>query len=145
MDIIEMARELGKKLQEQETYLSLRTAQQAVEDDEGLQNRISEFNLQRAALGQEATKERRDQEKINALDQKVRDLYDELMEDPKLMAYNDAQDEFNEDYGFLMHILQMSAAGTDPMTVTKESMEQCGGECGDCGSCGSCDSCGGCH
>ncbi|HNW04404.1 MAG TPA: YlbF family regulator [Oscillospiraceae bacterium] len=145
MDLIEMARELGKKLQEEETYLRLRTAQQAVEDDGQLQDRISEFNLQRAALGQEATKERRDQEKINALDKKVRDLYDELMEDAKLAAYNDAQDEFNEGYGFLMHILQMSAAGEDPMAVTKESMEQCGGECGDCGSCGSCDSCGGCH
>ncbi len=142
MDIIEMARELGKKLQEEETYLHLRTAQQAVEDDMSLQDRISEFNLQRAALGQEAAKEKRDQAKIDALDKKVRDLYEELIHDAKLSAYNDAQDEFNEIFGFVVHILQMSASGSDPMTVTRDTMGGCGGECGECGDCGSC---GGCH
>jgi cell fate (sporulation/competence/biofilm development) regulator YlbF (YheA/YmcA/DUF963 family) len=143
MDIIEMARELGKKLQEEETYLRLRTAQQAVEDDTPLQDRISEFNLQRAALGQEVAKEKRDQAKIDALDKKVRDLYEDLIHDAKLSAYNDAQDEFNEDFGFVIHILQMSASGSDPMTVTRDTMGGCGGECG--GECGDCGSCGGCH
>ncbi|HPD89036.1 MAG TPA: YlbF family regulator [Oscillospiraceae bacterium] len=143
MDIIEMARELGKKLQEEETYLHLRTAQQVIEDDAGLQDRISEFNLQREALGQEAAKQLRDQAKLDALDRKVRGMYEDLIHDAKLTAYNDAQDEFNEIFGFIVHILQMSAAGSDPMTVTKDTMGGCGGECG--GECGDCGSCGGCH
>lgn len=135
MDIIEMSRELGKKLQEEETYLRLRTAQQAVEDDRELQDRISEFNLQRVALGQEAAKENRDQAKVDALDKKVRDMYDELVGHAKLVAYNEAQDEFNEVFGFIVHILQMSAAGNDPMTVTKDTMGECSGDCGSCGGC----------
>ena len=41
MTVIEMARELGKKIQQEESYILLNTAQQAVEEDEELQEKIA--------------------------------------------------------------------------------------------------------
>ena len=38
MTVIEMARELGKKIQQEESYIILNTAQRAVEDDDELQD-----------------------------------------------------------------------------------------------------------
>ena len=42
MTVIEMARELGKKIQEEESYVLLNIAQKAVEDDDELQEKIEE-------------------------------------------------------------------------------------------------------
>ena len=44
MTVIEMARELGKKIQQEESYILLNTAQKAVEDDDELQEKIAEYN-----------------------------------------------------------------------------------------------------
>ena len=45
MDIIEMTRELARKLQQEDSYILLNTTQQAVEDDEALQEAIADFNM----------------------------------------------------------------------------------------------------
>ena len=51
MDIIGLTRELGKKLQEEECYIKMRTAQQTCDEDQGLQQAIGEFNTRRAGRG----------------------------------------------------------------------------------------------
>ena len=76
MDIIEMTRELARKLQQEDSYILLNTTQQAVEDDESLQEAIADFNMKRYELTQEVTKKDRDDEKIDELDKLVRGMYD---------------------------------------------------------------------
>lgn len=132
-----MARELGKKLQQEESYIRLETAQKAVEDDDDLQNKIADFNMKRYELTQEISKQEKDEEKLDALDKTVHAMYDEIINNEKMAAYNDAQDEFDDLSGYVLHIIQMSAAGDDPDTVEKPEE---GGSCG-----GDCSSCGGCH
>ena len=63
MDIIEMARELGKKLQSEESYILLNTAQKAVEEDDALQAAIADFNMKRYELTKEVAKQDRDDKK----------------------------------------------------------------------------------
>lgn len=63
MDIIEMARELGKAIQEDDRYLALRLATQSNDEDQALQDMIGEFNLKRVSLNQEVQKPEKDQEK----------------------------------------------------------------------------------
>ena len=117
MTVIEMARELGKKIQQEESYILLNTAQQAVEEDEELQEKIAEFNMKRYELTQEITKADRDDKKIEELDKVVRELYDVATNHEKMVAYNNAQDEFNEMFEYVLHIIQMSATGADPDTI----------------------------
>ena len=62
MDIIEMTRELGRALQNDERYIAMMAARQASDEDEALQEAIGEFNLKRMAISNEAQKEERDDE-----------------------------------------------------------------------------------
>ena len=136
MTVIEMARELGKKIQQEESYILLNTAQRAVEEDDVLQEKIAEFNMKRYELTQEITKPERDDEKIAELDKVVHELYDIATNHEKMVAYNNAQDEFNEMFEFVLHIIQMSATGDDPDTIEKPEQGGCSGDCGSCGGCG---------
>ena len=136
MTVIEMARELGKKIQQEESYILLNTAQRAVEEDDELQEKIAEFNMKRYELTQEITKPERDDEKIAELDKVVHELYDIATNHEKMVAYNNAQDEFNEMFEFVLHIIQMSATGDDPETIEKPEQGGCSGDCGSCGGCG---------
>ena len=136
MTVIEMARELGKKIQQEESYILLNTAQQAVEEDEELQEKIAEFNMKRYELTQEITKADRDDKKIEELDKVVRELYDVATNHEKMVAYNNAEDEFNEMFEYVLHIIQMSATGDDPDTIQRPEQGGCSGDCGSCGGCG---------
>ena len=137
MDILEMARELGKKIQEDENYIRLITTQKEVEDDDALQESIADFNMKRYDLTKEVTKENRDDAKVDELDKLVRSMYDEITNNPKMVAYNEAQADFDDVFEYVIHILQMSASGEDPYTVTKpENGGGCSGDCGSCGGCG---------
>lgn len=136
MTVIEMARELGKKIQQEESYIALTNAQRAVEEDDELQEKIAEFNMKRYELTQEITKPERDDKKIEELDKVVHELYDVATNHEKMVAYNDAQDEFNEMYEYVLHIVQMSAAGDDPDTIERPEQGGCSGDCSSCGGCG---------
>ena len=136
MTVIEMARELGKKIQQEESYIALTNAQRAVEEDYELQEKIAEFKMKRYELTQEITKPERDDKKIEELDKVVHELYDVATNHEKMVAYNDAQDEFNEMYEYVLHIVQMSAAGDDPDTIERPEQGGCSGDCSSCGGCG---------
>jgi len=136
MTVIEMARELGKKIQQEESYILLNTAQKAVEDDEALQEKIAEFNMKRYELTQEITKADRDDAKIEELDKVVRELYDAATNHEKILAYNAALDDFNDMFEYVLHIIQMSAAGDDPDTIERPEQGGCSGDCSSCGGCG---------
>ena len=61
MDIIQMAREMGKAIQKDENYLALMKAKDLIDNDPTLQKQISEFNLKKMSLNQELGKEEKDQ------------------------------------------------------------------------------------
>ena len=88
MDIITMARELGKAIQADERYLALQVAKQNSDDDAALQELIGEFNLKRLALSNEANKEDRDEDKLQKLNLELREVYTHVMENDNMAAYN---------------------------------------------------------
>ena len=92
MTVIEMARELGKKIQQEESYIALTNAQRAVEEDEELQEKIAEFNMKRYELTQEITKADRDDKKIEELSkgmaQKVQ-FITTVLHEPKLLIFDE--------------------------------------------------------
>ena len=59
MDIIEMTRELGRALQNDERYIAMMSARQASDEDQALQEAIGEFNLKRMAISMDATSQPR--------------------------------------------------------------------------------------
>lgn len=135
MDIISQARELGKAIQQEQTYITLQEVQKKADADSDLQNIIGEFNLKRMAINNEASKKDRDQDKLALLNTEMREVYSKIMSNENMIAYNDAKEAFDSVANRVLAIVQQSAEGADPETADYEQS-----------SCsGSCESCGGCH
>ena len=134
MDIIEMTRELGKALQADDRYIAYTLAKQANDDDEQLQNLINAFNLKRMQLQMESSKEEKDTEKIQELEDVIRSSYQAIMENPKMVVYQSAKEGLDELLNQINTVISMSANGFDPDEINLEAAA-CSGNCASCGGC----------
>ena len=135
-DIIAMARELGKKIQEEESYLKYRIAKQAADEDEELQTLIDEFDRTRTRVSIVASKneEERNPEQIRELNREMRAVYAKIMTNERMINYNEAKGEFDVVAKRVLAIIQQSAEGEDPETT--DYTPSCSGSCASCGGCG---------
>lgn len=134
MDVIQMARDLGKAIQQEQAYLKLQVAQQNSDNDKELQNLIGEFNLKRMSINNEAQKSDRDDDKLQQLNADMRNVYSEIMQNENMIAYNEAKEELDSTLQRVLAIISQSANGEDPETTDYNP-----------GCSGSCSSCSGCH
>jgi cell fate (sporulation/competence/biofilm development) regulator YlbF (YheA/YmcA/DUF963 family) len=135
MDIISLAREMGKEIQKDQRYLSMQLAKQNSDDDQELQNMIGEFNLKRMAINNETQKEEQDNDKMQALNQELRAVYAKIMQNPNMIAYNTAKEAMDALLQRVSAIIGQSADGEDPETTDYEEQSSCGGDCSGCGGC----------
>ena len=133
MDIIEQARELGRAIQKEESFINLHKVQAKADADTELQKYIGEFNLKRMQINDEASKKDRDQEKLTALNKEMREVYSRIMSNENMLAYNEAKEAFDKVLNRVMAIVQQSAEGIDPEIA--DYNESCSGSCSTCGGC----------
>ena len=135
MDIIRMARDLAKAIQQDERYQRLIKAGAANDKNEKLQSMIEEFNSLRQEINNELMKgSGKGQEKLASCDQKLKSLYGEIMETPEMAEYNAAKGELETLLNFIGQLMSAAANGEDPETFeVRES--SCGGTCSSCGGC----------
>lgn len=134
MDIISLAREIGKEIQKDDRYLNWQLAKQNSDDDQQLQDLIGEFNLKRIAINNEASKPEQDTDKMQLLNQELRHVYAQIMQNPNMTAYNKAKEEIDALLQRVDAIIRQSADGEDPETTDYEP-SSCGGDCSACGGC----------
>lgn len=134
MDIIEMTRELGRALQNDERYIAMMSARQASDEDQALQEAIGEFNLKRMAISNEAQKDNRNEETLQRLNEEFRGVYQKIMENEHMLRYNDAKNEFDALLQRMTGILSLCADGEDPETCDYDAAS-CGGNCSSCAGC----------
>lgn len=134
MTIIEMAREMGKVIQESEEYKALMAARTASDNDENLQKQIQQFNLVRMNLEMESSKEDADQEKVSSLNDDLMNIYTQVMENENMVSFNEAKDVIDSLMNTATAILAAAVNGEDPMTFDPEA-HSCGGSCSTCGGC----------
>lgn len=134
MDIIELTREIGRELQKDERYLAMRKASEDCDGDAVLQNMIGDFNLKRMAINNEANKDERDDDKLQQLNNELRLLYGQIMQNDHMQAYNAAKQDLDALLNRVSSIISQCAEGADPDTVDYEE-SSCGGNCASCGGC----------
>lgn len=134
MDIIKMARELGKEIQKDPRYTAYQTAQATADADAELQDLIGKFNLKKIDLQNEIQNPDKTQESLRAIDAVLKDLYAKIMENDNMVAYNVAKREMDNMLSFVQEIITAAANGEDPDTV-EESTSSCTGSCSTCGGC----------
>ncbi len=133
--MIELAKSLGKELQQDERYLAFRKASEENDADESLQNLIGQFNLKRLDIGNEQDKPEPDSERINALNAEMKKIYSEIMSNQHMRDYQAARGEFEQLLDSINRIIAMSAAGQNPDDYDPMAEHSCTGNCSSCGGC----------
>lgn len=135
MNVIEAARALGASLQEDERYAKFSEVTKANDTDTEMQNKIGEFNMLRMQLNQEMQNPEKNADKMTELDTTIKALYEDIMNMPGMVAFNEAKEALDELLNSVNYIISMAANGEDPMTCPESAPEGCGGSCSTCGGC----------
>lgn len=133
MDIIKMARELGKAIQADERYTAYMTAKAANDNNEELQKLIGDFNITKMNINHEMSNPEKSEERLKELDGELKSIYAKIMGNDGMMAFNTAQNEFEQLISDVNQIITMCANGEDPDTC--EIQRGCSGSCSTCGGC----------
>ena len=135
MDIMEMTRELGKALQQDDRYIAYMLAKQANDNDKELQEDIARFEDLRINLGTAMSAEEPDSDNIKLLDSELKAVYKKVMDNPRMMVFSGAQQALEKLVSNMQQIISMCANGENPDTC----------QIPEAGCTGSCATCGGCH
>ena len=73
----------------------MRKASEDCDGDAVLQNMIGDFNLKRMAINNEANKDERDDDKLQQLNNELRLLYGQIMQNDHMQAYNAAKQDLD--------------------------------------------------
>ncbi|MBQ7810601.1 MAG: YlbF family regulator [Clostridia bacterium] len=133
MDIIELSRELGRKIQQEESYINMQAANKACEEDEALQALIGEFNLKKLALNEKISAPEQDKEAVAALNTEMRKIYADIMVNENMIKLNDSKAQFDTIINRVFAIVSNSANGEDPNTTDYQA--SCSGSCSTCSGC----------
>ncbi|MBR1423848.1 MAG: YlbF family regulator [Ruminococcus sp.] len=136
MNVIEMARELGKAIQQDERYIRYMDACTLNDTDTELQNEIGKFNIKRAELGEEMRKNGGDTEKLKELNAEIQEMYKNIMEMPKMVEFYEAKDELGKLITSVNYIVSQASEGEDPETCPETPPQSCSGSCAGCSGCG---------
>ena len=134
-DLMEMARALGKALQQDEVYLAFRRASEKNDGDLVLQDLIAQYN-QKMLDRSNAEDNGEPQERIDALKREERAFYNQIMANPTMMGYLGARARFEQLLDGINRVIAMSAAGQDPDKFDPAAVAGCGGNCAGCAGCG---------
>lgn len=136
LDIIELTRELGKKLQKEDAFIKYRLAKQAADEDPELQRLISEFDIKRTELSEESSKDEKEKsmDRIQSISRDMNKIYAAIMCNERMMNYNNAKDDYDIIFNRISAIIQKSSEGEDPETA--DYTPSCSGSCATCGGCG---------
>ncbi len=127
MEIMELAAELGKKIKDDPRITAMKAAEKAYEEDSKLRTLMVEYNAQSTALTEEYKKPEKDTEFIKRIEARINELYHEITENPKMIAYQEAQEAVNVLMNEVNSEISFQITGERPCT---HDCSSCGGSCG---------------
>ena len=138
MSVIELTRQLGAAIQQDERYLAFAAAKEANEKDEALNALMGEIQMIQMNYQMEVSKETPDSAKMQAFEAEFNAKYEAFMANENMQKYDEARAQVDSLMNYIMQILGLCVNGADPATCEPE--EQHDHSCD-----GSCSSCSGCH
>ena len=91
MEILELAKELGKMIKEDDRAKKVDETKKIYAKDSALQQAVFEYNVQRSVLEQECEKETPDEEFLTSVNKRIKELYDTITTNPNYLAYEEAE------------------------------------------------------
>ena len=134
MDVIELTRELGKAIQQDDRYIAYNLAKQVNDEDKELNDDIEKFTKLRIDLTNAMSYEDKDTDLIKQLDEDIKSTYNKIMSNKNMLVFQAAQKSLESLIENINQIISMCANGEDPDTCQPSS--GCSGSCASCGGCG---------
>lgn len=134
MDVIEMTRELGKALQQDDRYTAYMLAKQVNDNDKELQDNIARFEELRSELGSAMSAENTDDDKLQSLDKELKETYQKIMQNQNMIVFTAAQKSLESLVTNMNQIITLCANGEDPDTC-QPPQSGCSGSCASCAGC----------
>lgn len=135
MDLINLAKNLGAEIQKSDEYTEYKIKEQNVECNKELQEMIENFNLKKASINEEISKEEVNHETIDKLNAEISDLYSKIMGNETMKKFNISKEKFENTLRKINYIITASASGQDPYTVNTDELSSCTGSCSSCSGC----------
>ena len=137
MNVIEITRQLGEAIQQDEKYIAFMEAKKANEEDLDLNAMIGKLNLVQMSYQNESGKDAPDEKKLEEMDNEFRQLYGDIMLNENMKNYEAKKQELDDMMNYLIGILSQCVNGADPATCEPVSADgDCTGSCSTCGGCG---------
>ena len=132
LQIVELAKQLGKELQNSNKFKEYTEARKAFLADDELKTKLSEFKVQKALLDKQAELQNADEAVIDAIGARAEVLYREINENPVFVKFQTAEQEFNVLLGAVNSTIGSFLADPDEM---KSASGACSGNCKSCKGC----------
>ena len=126
-NVFELAITLGKALKEDERLVRMENARKAYEEDPTLRQLTTEYDVQQRAIQKVASAEDFDPQLMESIQNRIGELYDQIMAAPVYVELLAAQEEVNE--------LMNAVNNTITFAITGEMPSNCTHDCSTCGGC----------
>ena len=126
-NVFELAITLGKALKEDERLIRMDNARKAYEEDPVLRQLMTEYEVQQKAIQQVAAEENFDAQLLESIQNRINELYDQIMAAPVYVELLEAQEAVNE--------LMNAVNNTITFAITGEMPSNCTHDCSTCGGC----------
>jgi cell fate (sporulation/competence/biofilm development) regulator YlbF (YheA/YmcA/DUF963 family) len=139
MNLLKKAKKLGAKLQKDDAFIEFSLAKQKMEADDELQKNIEKFNLKKIKINYEISQNQTESEKIDSLNNDIKELYEKISKNPNMMNFNAAKEKLTNLVQKIVLIISASADGNDPydeQAVANFNYSGCATDCSTCGGCG---------
>lgn len=128
--VMDLAEALGHAIEEDEAFVQYRQAKEQYDQDEPLQQLISEYNLKKMAVmnHMSSNSSEADDTKLKQLQDELHTAYDDVVRNPVMAAFMQAQEQMEKMVSDVYGVINFHVTGEQPGSCT-----------------GSCSTCGGCH
>ena len=138
MELEKLARQLGAAIQQDKVYLDFQEAMKKNEEDTALNELMGKIKLLQMSYQHEASQEKPDEKKLEQYSKEFQGLYEQVITNENMKAYEEARQAVDEMMNYLTGILALCVNGEDPETCGPHAHahdHECGGECSSCGGC----------
>ena len=129
MEIFELAKKLGEEIKKDRRMIEFEEAKKEYESNEELTNALKEYEVQQQALQIEMMKEERDTLTIDSINERINDLYHQIVTHEIFLRLNQLQIEVNDLMNEVNNTITCAITGEDPKSACTHNCATCHSQC----------------
>lgn len=129
MEIFELAKKLGEEIKKDRRMIEFEEAKKEYENNVELQNTLKEYEVQQEALQSEMMKEDRDTFTIDAINERINELYHQIVTHEAFIRINQLQLEVNDLMNEVNNTITCAITGEDPKSACTHNCATCHSQC----------------